>query len=75
MAAARCTRRWPRGYRTVAAGMTLPNDASAGLHRAMGFESVGVYRRIGWKFGAWHDVAWVQRPLGDPAAAPRREPS
>jgi L-amino acid N-acyltransferase YncA len=53
-----------RGYRMVVAGMTLPNEASAGLHRAMGFEAVGTYRRIGWKFGAWHDVAWVQRPLG-----------
>jgi hypothetical protein len=30
----------------------------------MGFEPVGVYRRIGWKFGAWHDVAWTQRALG-----------
>lgn len=53
-----------RGYRMAVAGMTLPNEASAGLHRAMGFEPVGVYRRIGWKFGAWHDVAWMQRALG-----------
>jgi L-amino acid N-acyltransferase YncA len=52
-----------RGYRMAVAGMTLPNDASAGLHRAMGFESVGTYRRIGYKDGAWHDVAWTQRPL------------
>jgi phosphinothricin acetyltransferase len=49
-----------RGFRTAVAGMTLPNDASVGLHRAMGFEPVGVYRRIGWKLGAWHDVAWAQ---------------
>ena len=64
-----------RGLRTAVAGMTLPNDASAGLHRAMGFEPVGVYRRIGWKAGAWHDVAWVQRGLDagteDPPAEPR----
>ncbi|MBP2327590.1 phosphinothricin acetyltransferase [Kibdelosporangium banguiense] len=52
-----------RGYRMAAAGMTLPNDASEGLHRAMGFEPVGTYRRIGWKNGAWRDVAWVQREL------------
>jgi L-amino acid N-acyltransferase YncA len=39
-----------RGYLMAVAGMTLPNEASAGLHRAMGFEPVGVYRRIGWKF-------------------------
>jgi L-amino acid N-acyltransferase YncA len=63
-----------RGYRMAVAGMTLPNEASVGLHRAMGFESVGVYRRIGWKLGAWHDVAWMQRALGvedDPPPEPR----
>jgi phosphinothricin acetyltransferase len=52
-----------RGYRIAVAGMTLPNDASVGLHRALGFEPVGTYRRIGYKHGAWHDVAWTQRPL------------
>lgn len=63
-----------RGYRTAVAGMTLPNDASVGLHRAMGFEPVGTYRRIGWKHGAWHDVAWAQRTIAtgqDPPAEPR----
>src|SRR3954451_8298760 len=35
-----------RGFRVAVAGMTLPNDASVGLHRAMGFEPVGTYRRI-----------------------------
>jgi L-amino acid N-acyltransferase YncA len=52
-----------RGFRTVVAGMTLPNDASVGLHAALGFETVGTYRRIGWKHGTWHDVAWMQRAL------------
>jgi phosphinothricin acetyltransferase len=52
-----------RGYRTAIAGMTLPNEASAGLHAALGFEPVGTYRRVGYKFGAWHDVAWTQRML------------
>src|SRR6266496_1404535 len=52
-----------RGYRTAVAGMTLPNDASAGLHEAMGFRPVGTYRDIGYKLGTWHDVFWTQRPL------------
>lgn len=63
-----------RGFRTAVAGMTLPNDASVGLHHAMGFQPVGTYRRIGWKHGTWHDVAWVQRTLTtglDPPADPR----
>jgi L-amino acid N-acyltransferase YncA len=54
-----------RGLRVLCAGVALPNDASDGLHRAMGFEEVGVYRRIGWKDGRWHDVRWWQLHLGD----------
>ena len=59
-----------RGLRVLCAGVALPNDASDGLHRAMGFEEVGVYRRIGWKDGRWHDVRWWQLHLagdGPPA--------
>jgi L-amino acid N-acyltransferase YncA len=62
-----------RGFRMALAGMTLPNDASVGFHRAMGFEPVGTYRRIGFKHGAWHDVAWTQRALAtgdDPPTDP-----
>ena len=63
-----------RGYRMLVAGMTLPNAASEGLHRALGFEPVGVNRRIGWKNGEWRDVAWVQRPLGPADDAPPSDP-
>jgi L-amino acid N-acyltransferase YncA len=66
-----------RGFRTAIAGMTLPNEASAGLHRALGFEQIGVYRDIGWKLGSWHDVAWMQRSLagdGDDSAETPAEP-
>lgn len=56
------------GLWTLCAGITQPNDASNGLHRAMGFVPVGTYRRIGWKAGAWHDVQWWQLDLrpGEP---------
>jgi phosphinothricin acetyltransferase len=59
-----------RGYLTALAGMTLPNAASEGLHRALGFEPVGTWQRIGWKFGAWHDVLWMQRHLASPTGPP-----
>lgn len=52
-----------RGYHTAVAGYTLPNPGSEALHRALEFEPVGVYRSIGFKFGVYHDVAWVQRML------------
>jgi phosphinothricin acetyltransferase len=58
-----------RGFRVAVAKMTLPNDASLGLHKAMGFRDVGVHPRIGFKNGAWHDVAITQLDLvpGDEA--------
>ncbi len=62
-----------RGFRTLVAVMTLPNDASEGLHRALGFEPVGTFRRIGWKHGQWRDVALAQRSIG-PAGGPPSEP-
>lgn len=52
-----------QGFRNAYAGITLPNPASEGFHRAMGFELVGVYERVGYKMGAWRDVAWSVLPL------------
>jgi L-amino acid N-acyltransferase YncA len=52
-----------QGYRQAMGGVALPNDASVRLHERAGFTLVGVYRAVGWKFGAWHDVAWWQRAL------------
>lgn len=45
------------------AGITLPNEASVALHRAFGFEPVGVYREVGRKFGRFWDVATFLRPF------------
>lgn len=59
--------------RIACAGITLPNEASQGLHEALGFEPVGVYRAIGYKGGAWHDVGWWQLRL-DESDGPPPEP-
>lgn len=59
-----------QGFVNVYAGVTLPNDASVALHRAMGMEPIGVYRRVGFKHGAWHDVAWYGLRLTDPPVPP-----
>jgi len=59
-----------QGFRNAYAGVALPNDASVGLHRAVGFTPVGVYRGVGYKLGAWHDVAWFERPLAPRVAEP-----
>jgi phosphinothricin acetyltransferase len=55
-----------QGYYVACAGITLPNDASVGLHEALGFTLIGVYRNIGFKHGAWRDVAWWQAELSPP---------
>jgi len=55
------------------AGITLPNEASVALHEAVGFQPVGIYRQLGYKFGAWHDVGWWQARLL-PASAEPQEP-
>ena len=41
------------------------NAGSIGLHAAMGFEQMGVTPGLGFKFGRWVDVVWMQRRLND----------
>jgi len=61
-----------QGFYVAHAGVTLPNAASVGLHEAVGFRPVGVYRAVGYKLGAWHDVGWWRLPLQElvPTPAP-----
>jgi L-amino acid N-acyltransferase YncA len=47
-----------QGFRSLYAGITLPNDGSIGLHRAMGMSEVGIYKNVGFKLGQWRDVIW-----------------
>jgi phosphinothricin acetyltransferase len=47
------------------------NQASIGVHRACGFEPIGITPGLGFKFGQWRDVVWMQKPLnGGVEAAP-----
>ena len=46
----------------IVAGVALPNPASVALHRRFGFRPVGVFTRVGRKFGQYWDVAWFERP-------------
>jgi phosphinothricin acetyltransferase len=46
------------------AGITLPNDASVGLHEAMGFRLIGVQPEVGRKFGRYWDVALFFKDVG-----------
>jgi phosphinothricin acetyltransferase len=59
-----------QGFFNAYAGITLPNAASVGLHEAVGFTRVGVYRDAGYKMGSWHDVGWWELGLGVRAESP-----
>ena len=61
-------------FQVACAGITLPNEASVGLHERLGFVAVGIMRRIGWKQGAWRDVGWWHLELVPAAADPPPEP-
>ncbi len=60
-----------QGFVNAFAGITLPNPASVGFHRAMGFAEIGTFHRIGYKLGGWHDVGWYERRLTEPEGQPR----
>jgi L-amino acid N-acyltransferase YncA len=59
-----------RGYKLALAGIALPNEASVALHESFGFELIGIYRRIGFKRGAWWDVGWWRLQLGPQEGPP-----
>jgi phosphinothricin acetyltransferase len=59
-----------QGFVGAFGGVTLPNAASVGLHESLGYRAVGVFPAAGWKFGAWHDVGFWHRTIGERPAHP-----
>jgi phosphinothricin acetyltransferase len=51
------------GFHSVIARIAGHNETSIGLHRAAGFELVGVEREVGRKHRQWIDVVELQRLL------------
>ena len=54
-----------QGVENVYGCVTVPNAGSERLHEAMGFRRIGVFHRTGYKLGAWHDVAWFEKRIGE----------
>jgi len=54
-----------QNFATALAGITLPNAPSVAFHESFGFAPIGVFRGVGHKFGAWHDVGWYGMALGE----------
>lgn len=53
------------GFHSVIARIEASGTASRALHRACGFELVGIERQVGRKFNRWLDVAVMQLMLSD----------
>ncbi len=72
-----------QGFYNVFAAIALPNPASVAMHEAVGFSPVGIFCRVGYKFGNWHDVGWWQlslqreplQPVNPPLSLPEAQKS
>ena len=47
----------------IVAGYVPPNPASAALHERFGFRPVGTFSEVGYKFGRYRDVCWMEKRL------------
>jgi phosphinothricin acetyltransferase len=48
------------GKHVMIAGIDADNAASLSLHRSLGFIEVGHFREVGFKFGRWLDLKFMQ---------------
>jgi len=54
-----------QNVRNVYGVVTFPNENSERLHEYFGFKKLGVFNNTGYKSGAWHDVMWFEKTIGD----------
>ena len=57
------------GHRAIIAGIDGEQTASVALHSKFEFEKAGHLKRVGFKFGRWLDVIYMQLSLDRPASA------
>jgi L-amino acid N-acyltransferase YncA len=51
---------------SIIAGIDASNDASLRLHRSFGFEEVAHFKQVGYKFGRWLDLKFLELLLDTP---------
>jgi L-amino acid N-acyltransferase YncA len=56
-----------KGFHAVIAGIDASNDASIRLHASVGFLEVAHFRQVGYKFGRWLDLKFMELLLATPA--------
>ena len=52
------------GYKFMYGVITDDNEPSIALHKALGFEEVGHFKDIGYKFGKWKGIVWYRKQIG-----------
>jgi phosphinothricin acetyltransferase len=55
------------GYHAIIASIDASNESSLRLHRSFGFEEVAHFRQVGFKFGRWLDLKFLELLLETPA--------
>lgn len=43
--------------------ITYPNPKSIDFHTIFGFEKVGHFPKVGYKFNEWRDIVWMQKVI------------
>lgn len=46
-------------------------NASIYFHESLEYKKVGHFTKCGYKFGAWYDVIWMEKIIGDHSANPK----
>jgi phosphinothricin acetyltransferase len=54
-----------QNVRNVYGVVTSPNENSEKLHEHFGFKKLGIFHNTGYKCGAWHDVTWYEKVIGE----------
>ncbi len=53
------------GYKFMYGVITDDNEPSINFHKALGFEEVGHFEKIGYKFKQWKGIVWYRKQIGD----------
>ena len=51
------------GHRAIIAGIDAEQTGSVALHARFHFEKVGHFKQVGFKFGRWLDVVYMELVL------------
>lgn len=51
------------GHHTIIAAIDQEQAASVSIHQRLGFEQVAMLKQVGFKFGRWLDVVYLQKML------------